>query len=309
MKKIFFLLTISLLTTGLFTQTDFNLSLISNISYDESASDIWGFVDAHGNEYAIIGTHAATRIVSLADPSNPIEVANIAGVATAWRDIKSYHDFIYVVTDGRNTSEGILVIDMSNAPDSIAYEYQYPEIIINGDTTLLGACHNIYVDENGYAYLAGCNVNNGGVLFFDCFTDPAHPKFVAAGDPRYSHDAFVKGDMMWSSDINEGFLSVSDVSDKHNPILLATQITSSSFTHNVWLSDDGQYLFTTDELPNAFVDAYDVSDLSDIRRLDSYRPAATLGTGVYPHNVHYDNGYLVISFYTDGIKIVDAHRP
>ena len=80
-------------------------------------------------------------------------------------------------------------------------------------------------------------------------------------------------------------------------------------THNAWLSDDGQVVFTTDEVGNAPTTAYDISDVSDIKELDQFRPAATIGRGVIPHNVHYHNGYLVISHYGDGVVIVDANRP
>ncbi|MEO1436125.1 MAG: carboxypeptidase regulatory-like domain-containing protein, partial [Bacteroidota bacterium] len=43
--------------------------------------------------------------------------------------------------------------------------------------------------------------------------------------------------------------------------------------------------------------------------LDEFRPPASVGSGVIPHNVHYYNGYLVISYYTDGLIVVDAHEP
>ena len=43
--------------------------------------------------------------------------------------------------------------------------------------------------------------------------------------------------------------------------------------------------------------------------LDRWRPAATEGRGVIPHNVHVLNDYLVISYYSDGVIIVDAANP
>ena len=45
---------------------------------------------------------------------------------------------------------------------------------------------------------------------------------------------------------------------------------------------------------------------SDIKELDQFRPLATLGDGVVPHNVHVFNDYLIISYYTDGVLIVDG---
>jgi len=202
-----------------------------------------------------------------------------------------------------------LVINMTGAPDNITWEFWQPELTTNGDVGILETCHNIYIDENGIAYLAGCNLNGGGNLLIDVATTPGTPVFLGATEPRYSHDAFARGDTLWSSDILNGFFSVIDVRDKSNPVTLSTQNTTMNFTHNAWLSDDGKYLFTTDERENAYVDAYDITDLADIKLLDSYLPADTKGLGAIPHNTHYFDGYLVTSWYTDGVKIIDASRP
>ena len=71
-------------------QDNFNIELVSNITMGESSSDIWGYVDDNGIEYAIIGTRNSTRIFSLADPTNPELKASIPGVSSSWRDIKTY---------------------------------------------------------------------------------------------------------------------------------------------------------------------------------------------------------------------------
>lgn len=292
-------------------QVDINLSLVSNLSYPVDCNDIWGYVAPDGTEYAIVGTVDYTSIVSLADPANPVEVHNIPGSNSLWRDMKNWEDFVYVTTD--SGQDGLLIIDMSGAPDDITSEYWKPMITPNGggNAGIIGDLHNIYIDEKGYAYLSGSkSVNSGGVLIFDVFTDPGNPIFVGNGTSVYSHDNFVRGDTLWSADISAGYFSVQDVSDKGNvPAPLAIQQTTTVFTHNCWLSDDGNYLFTTDEKPNAFVDAYDVSDLMDIKLLDSYQPQATKGSGVIPHNTHYLDGYLITSWYTDGVVVFDARKP
>ena len=75
------------------------------------------------------------------------------------------------------------------------------------------------------------------------------------------------------------------------------------------MSDDGKVAFTTDEVSDAPVAAYDISDLDNIVELDQYRPIATLGEGVVPHNVHVWEDWLILSYYDDGGIIVDASRP
>ena len=293
---------------------NFNFRLLSNVNdYGEDGyNDIWGYVDQNGIEYAVLGTRQATVIYSLEDPSNPVEVANIEGGFSVWRDMKSFGDYIYVTVDFNQDvllTDGLLVINMTNAPNDITFEFWNPSLLINNQFDQLRVCHNLYIDENGYLYLSGCNLNNGGIIILDVFTTPGTPIFVGAADPRYSHDNFTRGNLVYSSDIFDGFFSIIDVQDKANPVTIATQFTSFTFTHNAWLSDDGNFLFTTDERTFAFVDSYDISDFDNIEFLDSYRPPTASDAGTIPHNTHYFNGYLVTSWYSEGVKIIDATRP
>ena len=307
MTQRFFLFLFLFLPIYLFSQFDFNLEKVSNLNYTQNCNDIWAWVAPDGTEYAILGTVTGTAIISLSDPENPQEVLFIPGANSTWRDMKHWGDFVYVTADVG--SDGLLVIDMSGAPDSITWYFWKPLITANNASDTLRRCHNLYIDEYGYAYLAGCNLNRGGPLFIDVHSNPGQPEYVGASDPRYSHDVYVRNNLMYSSDINDGFFSIVDVSDKSAAKTIAVQNTSFRFTHNAWLSDDGNYLFTTDERPSAFIDAYDVSDPDNIQFTDRYRPLATEGQGVIPHNVHVIDDYLVISYYTDGVKVIDASDP
>ncbi len=286
-----------------------NARLVANVNEfpQEEYNDIWGYVDSTGREYAILGTKDATVIYNLENPAEPERIARVPGSNSIWRDMKAFGNYVYVTTD--QGTDGLVVINMSQAPDTVTWEFWRPQIDLNGNPTLLRTCHNIYIDEQGYGYLSGCNLNNGGVLIIDLFSEPGQPQFVSAAQPVYSHDNFSRGDTIWSADIFAGSFSAIDVSDKMNPVTLANQPTSSAFTHNCWLSGDGDYLFTTDERANAFMDAYDVSDLSNIRRVDQFQPADSPGTGTVPHNAHYHDGYLYTSWYTSGVRVIDAHRP
>lgn len=282
-----------------------NMSLLSQIDYDQDVNDVWGYRSngPDSTEYALVGTRNGLSIVSLADPENPEEVVFIDGPSSLWRDIKSWEDHVYVTNE---TSGGLLVVDMSQALDTITWYRWTPEVPVYGTLT---DAHNLFVDEFGYGYLAGTNLPNSRTLIVDFFTDPANPAVVAVGPPVYAHDIYARDNKMYASEIYEGRMAIYDISDKQNISLLATQPTPSSFTHNIWLSDDGNVAFTTDERPNAPVAAYDISDLNNIVELDQYRPVATLGQGVVPHNVHVWNDWLILSYYDDGGIIVDASRP
>ncbi|MEM7104731.1 MAG: choice-of-anchor B family protein [Bacteroidota bacterium] len=307
MRSQVLLFVFTLLASTSLAQT--NMTLLSNLDFPEDASDVWGYVAPDGTEYAIMGLNESTAVINVDDPSTPFLRDQIGGPSSIWRDIKTWDEYAYVTADAGD--DGLLIIDMTNHAvfDTLTYKYFKPLLNVNGIMDELETVHNLYIDENGIMYLAGSNLNGGGMLFFDVATDPWNPIYLGAGDVRYSHDVYVRGDTMYSSDINDGFFSITDVSDLNNPQLLATQNTPFFFSHNAWLSEDGNTLFTTDELADAPIAAYDISDLDDIQFLDEFRPQATLGQGVIPHNVHVLGDYLVISYYTDGVIIVDATEP
>nr|MBS0037738.1 choice-of-anchor B family protein [Saprospiraceae bacterium] len=296
-------------SVSVYGQENFNMEFKSNFDYGPMVSDVWGFVASDSTEYAVVGVVDGTSIVSLGDPENPDEVAFIPGGNSTWRDIVSWDEYIYIVADAGGTTDGILIVDMTDAPNNIEWKFINPQITINGVTETLNRCHNIWMDEKGYAYLSGCNMNSGGVLIMDMEADPWNPEYLGASAAVYSHDNYTWEGTMYSAEIYKGAFAIYDVSDPADVVLINDQTTSSDFTHNCWLSDDGNYLFTTDEKANAYVDAYDVSDPYDIKFLSSFRPMTNEGEGVIPHNVHYHDGYLVVSWYTDGVIVIDAHRP
>lgn len=317
-----------------------NMSLVSNTLIDDDATDIWGYVDQSGTEYAIMGAINSTRIFSLADPTNPLELINIPGDRSRWRDIKTDGDYIYVIAD--QGDDGLLVIDMTQVEDTIAYQYFNPlvdefiislkdsvqvidSMIVDGitvfDTTLVlevvsdtttikvNRCHNLYIVD-GFIYLAGCNggPQYNGVIILDPSNDPFKPEVIGIESNSYAHDVFVKGNLMYVSEIRRGALGIYDITDKTNPQLVGSQTTGFRFTHNAWTNDDATVAFTTDERSNAFVEAYDISDLENIKFLDNFRPLETQGLGVVPHNVHFHHGFLYTSYYTDGLIVTDATK-
>ncbi|MFT5780117.1 MAG: hypothetical protein ACI837_003078, partial [Crocinitomicaceae bacterium] len=169
------------------------------------------------------------------------------------------------------------------------------------------SAHNLYVDTNGYAYIFGANRDNGGVIILDLNTDPMNPVEIGVFDDWYVHDGFVLENTMYLAHISEGLISVVDITDRANPILLGTKTTPNNFAHNVWATDDGQFVFTTDELPFSYIAAYDVSDPLNIIEVD--RIQSSPGAGVIPHNAHVLGDYLVTSHYSDGVVVHDITYP
>lgn len=303
MKSIFTSLFAFLIFNIALTQPNLNVSLVGQLDYPQTASDIWGYVAPDSTEYALMCLQNGVSIVSLADPANPTELHFVPGANSQWRDIKTWDTFAYVTNE---TGGGLAVIDLSGLPDSISSYNWQPNISGLGT---LNDCHNIFIDEFGYAYLSGCNLNNGGVLFVDVFTTPGTPVYAGKARNVYSHDAYVRGNTLYSADISAGYFSIHNVSDKDNPQLLATQNTPALASHNVWLSDDSSVLFTTDEVGDAPVAAYDISDLNDIVELDQFRPFFNLSMGAIPHNAFVWEDYLIVSYYSEGCIVLDGSRP
>jgi hypothetical protein len=110
MKKSLVLFIAVVMSWSAQAQNDFNFELLSQVEYAEGCNDIWGYTDENGLEYAMVGTRAATAILSLEDPTKPIERAYIQGAASTWRDIKTWATYAYVVADVGN--DGVLIINM-----------------------------------------------------------------------------------------------------------------------------------------------------------------------------------------------------
>ena len=301
-------------------QERYNLELLANVPWNvdgsgariENGNDIWGYVDSAGTEYAVIGSTIAAYVFSLEDPSEPRLRATIPGATSTWRDFKSYGNYIYHTTDAhRNgeTPDGLTVIDMTHAPDSITYSRYYPTYESNGAVGTLEDAHNLYITAEGYLILAGANVGRGEPQFFDLNQDPLEPPHVGSSRAVYAHDVFAERGRLYSSDIFAGEMTVHDYTDTAAIDALGSVITTTRFTHNAWPTDDDAAAFTTDERGGAFVDAYDVRDAEDPRLLDAFRPDDTYAGGSIPHNTHVRGSHLITSWYRDGVVVTDASRP
>ncbi|MDX2362730.1 MAG: choice-of-anchor B family protein [Crocinitomicaceae bacterium] len=296
------LLVVIFISTISFSQI--NLTLLGELPYAQSrgdCSDIWGYVDGLDNEYAIVGNETGTSVVDVSDPANPVEVFYTAGATTIWRDMKVWGTTAYITNEG---GDGLKIIDLSNLPGPILPSdvYQY-----TGSTYDFTTAHNIFIDEVGRAFITGSDHTQTTTVILDIATDQLNPIELGVYDDYYMHDIYVRNDTLWGGAINDGFFVVVDVTDPLNCVTMATQFTPTTFSHNVWLSDDGNTLYTTDEISNAFIASYDVSDLSAIVELD--RIQSSPGQNVIPHNTFVVGDYLVTSYYRDGITIHDATNP
>jgi choice-of-anchor B domain-containing protein len=288
------------LVAVLFTTTvsaQFNIDFLGQLEYDDQLSNLTGWSDGAGHEYAIVGTEDGTSIVDITDPTDPVEVQFVDGNNSIWREVRTWSHYAYVVTEAGG---GLLCIDLSTLPGPVDFNFTDGGVGLNSG-------HTVFCDENGYVHVFGSNRGVGGDQIFNANIDPMDPPFVGEVEEWYIHDGFVRGDTLWAGNIYDGWFSVWDISDKSSPELMAQQSTPDNFTHNVWLTDDNNFLYSTDEVTNAVVASYDVSDLTDIKELDQFR--ANPGTNSIPHNTFVRGDFLVTAYYRDGVVITDATHP
>jgi choice-of-anchor B domain-containing protein len=304
-NKIVLLLSFIFLLSWKNSISQLNIDSLSHIDYQQlhgaNLNDVWGYVDELGNEYAIVGTSKGTSIVDVTIPTNPIEVFWLPGSESIWRDPCVYGNYAYVTTEAE---DGLLIIDLTPLPQST----NLTSTIYTGPTANpWQSAHTCFLDENGFAYIFGANRGNGGVIILDVNSNPMNPTEVGIYDNWYIHDGYARNDTLYAGHIYDGFFSLIDVSDKANPVLLGTQITPSSFTHNIWPSENGKYVYTTDEVSGAFIGVYDITDPTNISEVD--RTQHSPGAGVIPHNTHVKGDYLITSYYSDGVVIHDITYP
>ena len=230
----------------------------------------------------------------MSNPQNPTEVFFIPGANTTWRDIKTWENYAYVTNEG---GDGLLIVDLNDLTGQTYVNF----------TNYFNTAHNIYMDENGVAYIFGTDVGNGGVIFLDVTTNPMNPTYLGTWDDYYIHDGMARGDTLWAGCIYQGEFYAVDVSNKTNPQVLGHHPTPNQFTHNIWVSDDGDFVFTTDEQADSYIGAYDITDMNNIQEVD--RIQSNPESNSIPHNTHVDGNFLVTSWYRDGTVVHDATFP
>ncbi|OUV70228.1 MAG: hypothetical protein CBC83_08490 [Flavobacteriales bacterium TMED123] len=293
-----------------FAQSSLNMSLLGSYSYSTTnCSDIWGWEDSTGNEYALVGLMNGFSCVNISNPATAYEEFYISDLNSTWRDIKSWGNYAYITTEA---NAGLLIVDLSDMSGNTYWHVTQFTNPTTGASISFTSAHNIYIDENGIAYIFGAKNNgtpaaNRGAIFLDVNANPTNPVYLGEWDNYYIHDGMARGDTMYVGCIYEGKMYVVDVSDKANPITMGSTTTPNSFTHNAWVSDDGNFVFTTDEQSDAYLAAYNISDLTNIQEVD--RIQSNPGSNSIPHNTHVDGNFLITSYYRDGTTVHDITHP
>ena len=305
------LLFIFLFPLFLFSQSSWNMNLLGTYDYPTTnGNDIWGWVDSTGNEFALVGLRNGVSCVNVTNPVSPFEEFFISDIYSIWRDIKTYGNYAYITTE---SDAGLLIVDMTDMTGSTFWHVKNFTNPTTGNVLHWEAAHDLYIDENGICYIFGASNPQGfsapgnGAIFLDVATNPTSPTHLGQWNDQYIHDGMVRGDTMYAGCIYSGKVFIVDVSDKTNPTTLGSATTPNAFTHNAWVSDDGNYVFTTDEQSDAYLGAFDISDVNNIQEVD--RIQSNPGSNSIPHNTFVDGNFLITSYYRDGTTVHDITHP
>lgn len=296
-----------------------------------NVNDLWGWTDPEtGKEWALIGRIDGTSMVDVSDPYNPVYVGNLpktaASPASTWRDIKVYKDHAYIVADGAG-NHGMQVFDLRQLRDVTNPPVTFE---VSAHYTGIASAHNIVVnEETGFAFAVGSGGGGetcGGGLHMIDVREPVQPSFAGCfADAEtgrrgtgYSHDAqcvnyhgpdteHLGKEICFGA--NETALSVSDVSDKDNPLKLSNATYPNyGYSHQGWLTEDHRFFYMNDELDElqGLVDGtrtmiWDVSDLDDPQLVKEH----VSENKASDHNLYIVDDLMYQSNYQAGLRVLD----
>ena len=297
-------------------------------------NDLWGWTDPEtGREWALIGRIDGTAMVDVTDPKNPIFVGDLPKTdkanSSTWRDIKVYQNHAFIVADGAG-DHGMQVFDLRQLR---AVESPPVTFEASAHYTGIASAHNIVINEGaGFAYAVGSSMGGetcGGGLHMIDIRNPIQPTFAGCfadsetgrASSGYSHDAQCvnyrgpdaehRGKEICFG-ANETALSISDVSDKDNPVKLSNaSYPNYGYSHQGWLTEDHSFFYMNDELDEiaGSVDGtrtlvWDVSDLDDPQLAMEH----VSENKASDHNLYIVGDLMYQSNYQSGLRILDITK-
>jgi choice-of-anchor B domain-containing protein len=254
----------------------------------------WGYTSPDGRRFALTGTSRGLSVDEVTNPSRVRHVGIVEGPESQWREVRTFGTYAYVTTEARG--HGIDIVDLRD-PDQ-------PRKVRTWSETVQSA-HSLWIDtDRQLLFVNGANGRTGGMRVLS-LADPENPVEVGAWTSWYVHDSYSRGNVLFAAAINDGFLGLLDVSDPGRITEITRFNTGGRTTHNAWLTNDGAYLFTTDERPDRPLEVWDIRNPLAPRKVAEYLAAA----GSIAHNVIVDGDRLLVSHYSEGVHLLDIRNP
>lgn len=262
--------------------------------------------DARGLAFVSGWVNEDVYIIDVSDRQNPALITTINNLGYG-ADVQIKGNLLYLSHEF--AGRGYDVYDTTNpaAPNLLAQ--------IGPDTGYppnLDDCHNVWPQPDRDLLFCASTTTGELVVLSEGDTGmgtPQNPVYLTAlssptpGDYGV-HDMFAVGNRLYASFLDSG-IAIYDTTDPANPALLGEKQYSQNFTHNMWTNADETLLLTTDEVPGGDLKIWDISNLPDIQLLGEYQsnPLAII------HNVEVVGDYAYVSYYVEGLRVVDITDP
>ena len=279
----------------------------------ERFAAVWGYTRPDGREYAVIGARQAIRIFDITNPRNPIKVFNQKDLGfTWWREFKTYRNYIYGVCDNcsSTSNQGLFILHM----DSLSTGAMRKQVDHFSDA------HNLYIDTtNARLYVVGAkNIPSGSSagIYIYSLANPAVPSLLKWHNTgRYSHDIFVRNNIVYSSEGNSGTF-IYDMNDVNNISQIGSTSIRPGYHHSVWLTDDNKYMYSAREVLSGLpanqplaMTHYNLVNNSPVNPVDYTPVYDNVVSLAIPHNPHLFKEKLYVSYYQDGVVVFDVSTP
>ncbi len=294
--------------------TQFNASFTS-------ASVVEHYVSPSGRKYALVGLSGGTGVVEVTDPSNARIVTGpgfdgvVTGPTSLWRDIRTYGQFAYAVSEGGG---GIQVMSLAQIDAGVV------TLVTSVNDVGPSATHTLFINQaSGFLYRCG---GGGGAiqgLRIYSLANPAAPQHVASWgtSARYVHECQVVNytsgpyagrEIAFCFSNNTGGggnagVDIVDVTNKASLVDLSrASYSNPDFSHQGWLSDDKRYVYLNDELDNL-----PVTRIINVENLSAPFEAGTFAqtTTAIDHNLYCLGNLIFEANYRSGLRIFDATNP
>lgn len=260
-------------------------------------ANCWGWIAPDGEEYAIMGTGDGIDVVRISTMSH---VAHAPMQACSWRELKTYRNYCYVVSECTGApNAGMMIVDLSYLPDSVHVVGTYAPA---GNVR----SHCISIDTaRGYAYLVRQNYTGFRIVSLANPESPVDVGSVTTGD---LHDMTAFNDTVYAAEGNDGAFSIWNCANKGpgGPVNLATvTIPGGGYVHNLWPTADRRFIASTEELPDfRTMKMWNMENKANIFMVDEY-----IGPGGIPHNAHIEGNHLYLAHYSSGVSVLDITYP
>ncbi len=289
-----------MLSCALWSQDALHVRKIKSMDRGSTSySGSWVYVNDLGVEYGLVGSASGTAIYPLEEGDNK-ELGFVKGPSSNWREIMVIKDHAYITTEGNGENQGLQVLSLGGLPDTASLLTTFDSTFTRGHILQ----KDIFNPDEPYLYVSGTD-STGGVHIIDV-SDPMQPVEIGLHNPKdYIHDVHVRGDRMYTFQIYASVIEVVDISDKTNPVVLATISDPGGATHSGWTTDDNNYLLVADERNGFDGRIFDIRNLENVIDVSTF----TSNPEAFVHNPYVRGDFAYLAHNREGLRVYDIVDP